>query len=205
MAEPKGISMANSRSVPKQESGRIFFGLIVIVVGVLFLLGNLIPGFSVGKFIGQFWPVILILVGFYLILGHRRLRRVEANFSAASHNRFIGDMKLDLAGREIGEVNSSIFIGDLSLDLSKASLKSGENYVNASLFIGDGIILVPANFIIKIQAKALVGDLKFERTRDDGVFPRIEYEDEGYSTAERRLLVNANGLIGDLTIQRIGN
>jgi len=69
--------------------------------------------------------------------------------------------------------------------------------------IGDVVILAPANYKIKILAKALIGDLKYDKIRDDGLFCRIEHEDESYGSAEKGWFINANGLIGDLTIQRI--
>ena len=42
--------------------------LILIVLGVLFLLGNLgwIP--RLGPLLAQWWPVILILIGIYLLI-----------------------------------------------------------------------------------------------------------------------------------------
>ena len=37
--------------------------IILIVLGVLFLTGNLLPGFDPWRFIWLFWPLILILIG----------------------------------------------------------------------------------------------------------------------------------------------
>ncbi len=36
---------------------------ILIIVGLLFLLNNLNPAFSIGAFLGQYWPFLLILIG----------------------------------------------------------------------------------------------------------------------------------------------
>ncbi len=43
---------------------RFLWGLILIVIGILFLLDNL--GYSIGS-IGKWWPVILVLIGIRLI------------------------------------------------------------------------------------------------------------------------------------------
>ncbi len=54
---------------------RIVFGLILVTFGVLFLLGNLLPGFSAGWFIGMYWPLILVVIGiFNLTRGHKERR-----------------------------------------------------------------------------------------------------------------------------------
>lgn len=37
--------------------------LVLITIGLLFLLNNLNPGFSVGAFLSQFWPFLLIVAG----------------------------------------------------------------------------------------------------------------------------------------------
>jgi len=47
-----------------QYHDRFFWGLILIVIGALFLLNNL--GYSIGG-IGKWWPIILVLVGIRLI------------------------------------------------------------------------------------------------------------------------------------------
>ncbi|MFQ5870160.1 MAG: LiaI-LiaF-like domain-containing protein [Candidatus Zixiibacteriota bacterium] len=46
----------------------IFGGIVLLVLGVLFLLGNLdIMYFDFWDFIGDWWPVILIVVGLSII------------------------------------------------------------------------------------------------------------------------------------------
>ena len=49
---------------PKSTQGSLIAGLTLIVLGVLFLLGNLIPQFNWQTF----WPVILIALGLLLIV-----------------------------------------------------------------------------------------------------------------------------------------
>jgi hypothetical protein len=50
------------------RSGSKVGALILIVLGVVFLLGNLglIP--RLGPLLAQWWPVILILIGVYLLV-----------------------------------------------------------------------------------------------------------------------------------------
>lgn len=48
--------------------GEQVFGIIVLVLGILFLLEAFLPGFSFGKL----WPLILVGLGFWLIAGRGR-------------------------------------------------------------------------------------------------------------------------------------
>lgn len=55
---------------------RLILGLGLVLFGVLFLIGNLVPQFSVGEFISDFWPVVLIIFGLYNILRRDLSRRI---------------------------------------------------------------------------------------------------------------------------------
>ncbi len=60
----------------KQES--LFWGVILLIIGVLFLLANLDIEFNVWHFIGKFWPVILIAVGAKGIYQHFSSKNSDA-------------------------------------------------------------------------------------------------------------------------------
>ena len=51
----------------REQSGRIFWGLILVAVGGLFLLETLGKA-DAGDIISDFWPVILILIGLWILL-----------------------------------------------------------------------------------------------------------------------------------------
>ena len=48
----------------KSETGSIWIGIVLILLGGLFLLDNFIPRFD----FGDYWPIILIGLGIGLIL-----------------------------------------------------------------------------------------------------------------------------------------
>jgi len=48
---------------------RIFAGILIIVIGVIFLLGNL-DRIDVGDLLSEYWPLILVAVGLWHILAH---------------------------------------------------------------------------------------------------------------------------------------
>jgi phage shock protein C len=47
----------------KRDQGGLIGGLVLIVLGLLFLANNLIPDFH----FGDYWPVILIVIGGFLL------------------------------------------------------------------------------------------------------------------------------------------
>jgi len=52
----------------RNNSGSVILGFILVVVGLLFLLDNLDFDIDVWYYLGKYWPVILILIGFNQIL-----------------------------------------------------------------------------------------------------------------------------------------
>lgn len=53
----------------KDYQGRIFTGLLIILVGVLFLLGNL-GKLDIGDVFSTYWPLILIFIGIWHLIVH---------------------------------------------------------------------------------------------------------------------------------------
>jgi len=46
-----------------QKGDSLFWGMIILIIGTLFLLHNMGMELNVFSLIGTFWPVILILIG----------------------------------------------------------------------------------------------------------------------------------------------
>jgi len=53
----------------RDYQGRIFSGLLIILIGVLFLLGNL-GRLDVGEVFSTYWPLILIFIGLWHLIAH---------------------------------------------------------------------------------------------------------------------------------------
>ncbi|MCJ7589112.1 MAG: cell wall-active antibiotics response protein [Candidatus Aminicenantes bacterium] len=51
----------------RHGSGRIFWGLVLIIIGSLFLLDRM-GELDFGHIIGHFWPVVFILIGFSILI-----------------------------------------------------------------------------------------------------------------------------------------
>lgn len=54
----------------KDFQGRIFAGLLIIFLGIIFLLGSM-GRLDVGDFFSDYWPLLLIFVGIWHIIGNQ--------------------------------------------------------------------------------------------------------------------------------------
>jgi phage shock protein C len=62
-------AQAYVNSIQKQrENRRVFAGIILVVLGLIFLADNFIPRIR----FGDFWPIILIAIGIAVLLNARR-------------------------------------------------------------------------------------------------------------------------------------
>lgn len=68
--EEKSKTSGSEKFDPTTDAGSISVGLLLLSAGILLLINNLVPGFQFRKF----WPVILIIVGGGLMLGHRQIK-----------------------------------------------------------------------------------------------------------------------------------
>jgi hypothetical protein len=64
----KTINLEDTMSKRKQES--LFWGLVLLIVGALFMLSNFGMDIDIWDFIGDFWPTILIVIGLKNIWDH---------------------------------------------------------------------------------------------------------------------------------------
>ncbi len=183
--------------------GRIIAGLIVIIIGVLFLIGNFYPQFNVGRFLGMFWPLILIIIGFLIIYNQARVKRhYSIGDSTVNHGSIVGDVRIDFIGKDIGDSDISQIVGDLVVDLAGGRLKAGINQLNISMVIGDTLIMAPSDMPLKISARTILGDINLEGRAEEGLLPRLEHADESYESSNDKLLITVNGVIGDMALRR---
>ncbi len=63
----------------KSGDGRIFWGLFLVIIGLLFFLEQL--GYlDIGRIISTYWPAIFILIGLSIFIGNGFKRSNEAMF-----------------------------------------------------------------------------------------------------------------------------
>lgn len=185
----------------KTDSRKII-GIVVIGLGIIFLIDSLF-NIDFWGFIWKLWPVVLIILGVYILKSQDRFKSDFKSGNISSDSRFFGDMDISMSGKEIDDHRYSTLVGDMKVDLTGAEFKPGERKISVSVLIGDVSIKIPGNIPVKFSSQSLIGDIRFDDLKRDGFFQRLDHVDDNYESAENRLFLSVSGIIGDLEIHRI--
>jgi len=184
----------------KLEGARLV-GWILLILGGIFLLDNLFDS-GLWSFIWKFWPLTFVVLGVYIIMHRDRIGHSQTVNVTESNRKFFGESYVDYHNAEVGHKSASLLFGDLKIDLTGAILLPGENSVHASIAMGDLNIIVPSDFPVKISSQCVIGDIKIDNDKEDGIFPKLEHKDDDYDSAESKLFISLSGVIGDLSVQK---
>lgn len=196
-----------------RASRRPYLGaLILILFGVLLLLDNLgVADF--GSMISTYWPLILILIGLSLLLRRRRVSDSpeggashftegdgvrETNAAVVNSTSVFGDMELRIASKEFRGGMISCTFGDVNVDLSGVALADGEHVLKIDGVFGDLHVLVPKDMEMMVTARAVFGDVRVLGMHKSGIGQEISYTTSAYTTAARRIRIQANQVFGDV-------
>jgi predicted membrane protein len=184
------------------KSSKIVGGTI-IAVGLLILIDNLFGGFGFWHFIWRLWPIALIILGIYIIKIRANITGDTGPGESASDNRLFGDLDVSITGDEAKDHRYSTLIGDIRIDAAGDKLASGENKIALFTLIGDVEIKIAEKLPVRLSSRFLIGDVRFGELKRDGFFQRLDHTDGDFGSSETRLVLEVNGLIGDLKIDRI--
>ncbi|MBU1012161.1 MAG: cell wall-active antibiotics response protein [Bacteroidetes bacterium] len=144
-------------------------GLILISVGTFFLLPDIFR-FDF-NFVRLFWPVLLMVVGFSLILyggksfNWQRHRRQKSTFDSGFINEFnvFGGSKRRVSNQVFkgGELNN--IFGGSELDMTQAILGEGENLLEVQCIFGGVGMVVPADWNVRIEVVSIFGGFSDKR------------------------------------------
>ena len=193
---------------------REFWGGIIILIGLIFLLGNIeLIDYSTRRFIHNLWPIILIIVGIAFIIRHSG-RKSKNNWYTdsfshkttlnmhGSSSRVFGDANIETKGMEIDGLDFSSVFGDMSLNLAEAKLKSGVNKVHVSTTFGDITVIVPNNMEAKAYGATTFGDLYVLGRSASGISKSITMQSDGYDAATDKVLISAAATFGDIKVYK---
>jgi lia operon protein LiaF len=192
----------------------LFWGIIIIIFGVLFLLDNFYI-IRLGDFVSTYWPLILITIGLKILLDHRRQKTKtdeidsvgqvntfgeSSNVDGISESNVFGDINLNLISENFKGGSISNIFGDIKLDISKAKLTEGTTKIFVSGIFGDVNIVTPKDLPIKTQGSCVAGDVGVRGYRKEGLFPKLEHTEELYETANRKLYISVSIIFGSITV-----
>jgi len=192
-----------------------FWGLILVLMGVLFLLDNFYI-IDFGDAISTFWPLILIAIGVKILLDKRRDSNQENVISGTdpidtssfkeshrdgvSESNVFGDihMKIDSESFTGGSINN--VFGDIRLDLSGVKMTQERTKLNVSGVFGDVTIDIPDGIALNARSNSVAGDISIRGNRKDGLFPNLTYQDEAYAKAKQKIDLQCSIVFGSINI-----
>ncbi|MBV9612374.1 MAG: hypothetical protein JO091_07870 [Acidobacteriaceae bacterium] len=168
------VGIGFSRLVTARSMAERFFGIVVGVFGVLFLLLTLhvvnIPGWDRG------WPIGLMLVGFGLVALMRSFEagiaaRPRVGFpaqAAGPSNDFIeentvaGNVKRRVETTNFLGGSLTCYFGNIDLDLRRAQIGARNQSVRLDIncFCGGAKIRVPDSWVVSLRAPAILGNVE---------------------------------------------
>jgi predicted membrane protein len=198
----------------QRSSSGLFWGFILILFGVLFLLDNFYI-LDFGDIIRTFWPLILVAIGIKIIWDKRRARtdwesgeevvvesegpqkRDSGSFSESS---VFGDVNLQLGAQEFRGGSVSNVFGDIKLDISQTKLKEGITRLYISGVFGDITLVTAKDTALHVRAKCTAGDVAIRGEKKEGLFPSLERSDAGYEEADSKLYIQCSSVFGSTTV-----
>ena len=142
------------------------FGIILIVVGGFFLLGEFyyIP-LTLRK---AFWPTLLILGGIFLLFGSQRMFR-KRHLSIGKDEDYIEEIAI--FGGKSRLITSRAFrggkiiniFGGLELDLTGANLVGGTCILENVTIFGGSSLIVPSDWNVKLEVFSIFGAYEDKR------------------------------------------
>ncbi len=186
---------------------RIFWGLILVAIGAIFLADNMRwIEFDFSEFIGTWWPVVLVVIGGWMIFERVRPERPEgfdfAKFTGREFKKTFGDVHLRPVQVESGGLSVHEGIGEIQLNLRQTTLIPGENRVDCNLGIGDIKVMLPEGIPVSASAQVGVGDIEMLGDKRDGFGATLEHIDANYGTAEIRIKLFCKVGLGDIIVTK---
>ena len=171
---------------------QLILGGLILLFGLALLLANVFD-INIWSFC---WPVGLIVLGVFLLLGPRlRPSGPEINI------RFFGGVNRKenwtVANEEIW-----MFVGDIRLDLSHAEFPEGQTTIRMIGFVGDINLVAPPDAGLSVAASGFLTSARIFGRKQDTFLSTQSYQSEDYPDTARRLHVEMLMFVNDLDIKQ---
>ena len=199
-----------------RSSSSYVFGILLVLVGVVFFLDNL--GMLDFDWVwNNLWPIILIAIG-VLMLGRRgrRRRRVSEERSAGgswsagsgqgvegdylSESQVFGGIRRGSSSKNFSGGKCSVVFGEIQLDLTQIELRPGEQVLRLDGVFGSVRLELPQKLEFAVKGAIFAGSLIVKGDRRGGLFQNSSFHSEGYATASNRLLIQTSSVFGEVRI-----
>lgn len=198
-------------------SGRLVFGLILVVVGGGWLLAVLdifdfpwrvllsisLIGLGVVLTVPSWRPAgrAAVTVGVGLVFVLAIASTAESSFDIRLEG---GIGQRTERPNEVAELADEyrLAIGQLTVDLRRLNFPNGETRVEASVGLGQLVVTLPDGVAVWITASSGAGELNLLGQTSDGLGVDEELRDAGFADAQRRLTLDLRVGFGQIEVRR---
>lgn len=173
--------------------GQVVIGIVIILLGAVFLLDNVID-INLSAF---FWPLLLIGLGVFVLLRPGMVER-----DTAVTQRFLAEFDRD-GEWDVQSEEFQSFIADATLDLTKANLPEGTTKFRFMQFVGDVELIVPESVGVSVQSSAFVSSVKVNGRKEESFLGPLNVQTEDYKAAVSKIRIEATGFVNEIKIRRI--
>ncbi len=188
-------------------------GVILILLGIIFLLDNLGVANS-WQIFRSYWPVILILVGIgMLIKTSARTTQPEgfAQPKESSHvsgsvgdtifeSSVFGNISIRPMTKNFKGGNLSTVFGSIDLNLTGVELAPGEHYLGLNSLFGSIRVTLPREIPICVRSNSFLGEITVYDQKKGGIASEIIYTSPDYGIASTKMRIGASQVFGDIKI-----
>ena len=171
---------------------QIILGGLALAIGVLLLIENVLH-ISFWQFC---WPIALILIGVFILVGPRmRVAGSQINL------RLFGGVKRS-GNWSVGDEEIWMFVGDIRLDLTEADIPPGETTIRVIGFVGDLDVIAPPETALSVAATGFLNTTRIYGQKQDTFVSTARHLSEGYAQAESKLHLETLFFVNDLNIKQ---
>ena len=154
----------------KKLLGGVFTG-----IGIFFLIPRIFP--QVHYHGGIIFPVILIALGIYIIMNHRKKGVEDTEKYGLFKKDLLDDVSIFGGGSKIVASdnfrggNITAVFGGSEINLTGCKLADGDQIIDLLLVFGGTTIVVPRDWNVVVNVTSVLGGFSDKSIRDPGVIP----------------------------------
>lgn len=193
----------------KLNSSEKRIGIILILVGFLFIVNNL-TDFDLWESVWKLSPLLLVWWGFHILRKRGTEGDRDSDFQVfgdmstttsspfVKHSSAFGDIRIKIDNNEFSGGSISSVFGKISLDLQSVQSIGSYGQLDLHSVFGDITIRVPEGLEYEIRGSNLFGSI----TTDGGTKVGGHYASPGFEAASQKLIIKPSLVFGDFELLR---
>jgi predicted membrane protein len=157
------------------NTNKKLFGGILTGIGIFFLIPRIFPyvHYSGGIVI----PVILIAIGIYIVLNHKKKELSESEKQGFYKKDIIDDVSIFGGGTKIISSdnfrggNITAVFGGSEINLTGCRLADGDQIIDALMVFGGTTIVVPKDWNVVVNITSILGGFSDKSIKDPNILP----------------------------------